>query len=140
METSDLPDSEFKTLVLRIVSELRGRVVELGENFNKEKGNIKVEIESLKNNQSEMKKILSKMKNILQGINSRVEEAKNQIHDLEYKKQIIPNQNSKNKKESKKNEASVETSGTTSSIPTFTLWVCRKENRERKKLKTYLKI
>ena len=34
METSNLPDAEFKTLVIRMLSELRGRADELRENFN----------------------------------------------------------------------------------------------------------
>lgn len=36
METSNLPDEEFKTLLIRMLGELRGRVEELSENFNKE--------------------------------------------------------------------------------------------------------
>ena len=39
-------------------------------------------------------------KNTLQGNNSRVDEAKNQINDLEHK-EVKNNQNKKNKKESK---------------------------------------
>ena len=35
METSNVPDAEFKTLVTRILKELR-RINELSENFNKE--------------------------------------------------------------------------------------------------------
>ena len=38
MEISNLLDAEFKTLVMRILSELRGGVDELSENFNKEMG------------------------------------------------------------------------------------------------------
>ena len=48
METSNLPDAEFKALVIRMVNELRGRVDELSEDFSKEIGNIKVEIENIK--------------------------------------------------------------------------------------------
>ena len=36
METSNLPDAEFKTLVIKMLKELRGRVNEFSENFNKE--------------------------------------------------------------------------------------------------------
>ena len=36
METSNLPDAEFKTLVIRMLNELKGRADELCENFNKE--------------------------------------------------------------------------------------------------------
>ena len=39
----------------------------------------------LHNKRPEMKDTLIKIKNNLQGINSRVDEAKNQINDLEYK-------------------------------------------------------
>ena len=48
-----------------------------------------------------MKDILIEMKKNLQGFNSRVHEAKNQISDLEYKEAKTTNQNSKKKKESK---------------------------------------
>ena len=44
METSNLSDVELKTLVIRILNELRGRVDELSENFNEEIENIKMEI------------------------------------------------------------------------------------------------
>ena len=36
METSNIPDVEFKALFIRMVMELRGRVDEVSENFNKE--------------------------------------------------------------------------------------------------------
>ena len=36
IETSALPDAEFKTLVIRMLNELKGRADELCENFNKE--------------------------------------------------------------------------------------------------------
>ena len=50
-----------------------------------------------------MKVILSEIKKNSQGINSGVDEAKNQINDLEHKKNIF-NQNSKKKKELKKED------------------------------------
>ena len=46
METSNLLVTEFKTLVMRMLNELRGTVEELSENFNKQIGNIKMELES----------------------------------------------------------------------------------------------
>ena len=67
MEISNLSDAEFKSLVTRMLKEL-------SEDLN-----------SIKKIQSEMKDILIEIKNNLQGINSRVDEAKNQINDLEYK-------------------------------------------------------
>ena len=55
---------------------------------------------ALKKIQPEKKYILIEIKNNLQGNNSRVDEAKNQINDLEHK-EVKNNQNKKNKKESK---------------------------------------
>ena len=49
-----------------------------------------------------MKDKLTEMETNLQGINSRVDEAKNQISNLEYKEAENTQQNSKQKKESKK--------------------------------------
>ena len=67
MEISHLSDAEFKTLVIRMCKELR-------EDLN-----------SIKKIQSETKGILIEIKNNLQGNNSTVDEAKNQINDLGHK-------------------------------------------------------
>ena len=48
MERSNLPDTEFKTLIIRMLSELRRRVEELSENINKEIINAKMELENIK--------------------------------------------------------------------------------------------
>ena len=66
MQESNLTDTEFKTLVIRVLSEL-------SENFN-----------SIKKIWSEMKDSLLEIKSSLQG-NNRVDEAENQINDLEHK-------------------------------------------------------
>ena len=62
METSNLLDADFKTLVIRMLNELRERVDELHENFNTEIGNITMELQSIKMSQSEMKNTLTAMK------------------------------------------------------------------------------
>ena len=72
METSSLLDTEFKTLIIRMISEIRENSIKKG-------------IETTKKNQSEMKATLTKIKNNLQGINNRINEADNQISDLEFK-------------------------------------------------------
>ena len=64
MEISNLSDAEFKILVIRMLKEL-------SEGLN-----------NIKKIQSEMKGTLVEIQNNLQGINSRVDEAKNQINDL----------------------------------------------------------
>ena len=67
MEISNLSDAEFKTLVI-------GMLKELSEDLN-----------SIKKIQSEMKDTVIEIKNSLQGNNSRMDEAKNQINDSEHK-------------------------------------------------------
>ena len=69
MEINNLSDAEFKTLVIRMLKEL-------SEDLN-----------SIKKIQSELKDTLTEIKNNLQGNNSRVDEAKNQINDLEHKEE-----------------------------------------------------
>ena len=61
MEISNLSDAEFKTLFIRMLKELSE------------------DLSSIKKTQSEMKDTVIEIKNNLQGNNSRVDEAKNQI-------------------------------------------------------------
>ena len=82
METSNLPDSEFKTLVIRMLKEL-------SEDLN-----------SIKKIQSETDYTLVKINN-LQGNYSRVVEAKNQMI-WNIRKQKTTNQNKKKKRIQKK--------------------------------------
>ena len=64
MEISNLSDARLKTLVIRMLKELRE------------------DLHSIKKIQPEMKDTLIEIKNNLQGSNSRVGKAKNQINDL----------------------------------------------------------
>ena len=59
MEMSNLPDAEFKILVIRMLNELRGRIDNFSENFNKEMRKIKMGIENIRKNQSEIKNIIT---------------------------------------------------------------------------------
>ena len=86
MVISNLSDAEFQTLAIRMLKEL-------SEDLN-----------SIKKIQSETQDALIEIKNYLQGNNSRVDEAKNQINDLEHKEAKKPQQNNKNTKEFKKLE------------------------------------
>ena len=65
MESSKLADAEFKTVVIKMLNELFGSV----ENSNKE---IKMEMEIIKGNQSEMENTLTEMRSILNGINEGI--------------------------------------------------------------------
>ena len=86
-EISNLSDSEFKTLVIRMFKELN-------EDLN-----------SIKKIQSEMKGTLIEINNSLQGNNSRVDEAKNQINDLEHKEAKNNHPNNKKKKRIEKHDS-----------------------------------
>ena len=48
METSNLTEAEIKTLVIRMLSKIREKIDDFSENFNKEIGNTKMEIENIK--------------------------------------------------------------------------------------------
>ena len=67
MQISNLSDAEFKTLVIKMLKKLSE------------------DLSSMKKIQSEMKDTLIEIKNNLQGNNSRIDEADNQINDLECK-------------------------------------------------------
>ena len=79
MEISDLSDVEFKTLFLQLLKELSE------------------DVSSIKKTQSETKDTLIEIKNNLQGNNSRVDEAENQINDLEHKQAKTKTKIKKNK-------------------------------------------
>ena len=87
MEMSKMSEAEFKTLVIRMLREL-------SEDLN-----------SIKNIQSDMRITLIELKNNLQGNNSRVDAAENQINDLEHKE--AKNHQSQQEKRIQKNEGSV---------------------------------
>ena len=85
MKISNLSDAEFKTVVITMLT------------------GISEDLSSIKKIQSETKDTLIEIKKNLQGNNSRVNEAENQINDMEYKEEKqTTNQNNKKKKESKK--------------------------------------
>ena len=84
MMIRNLLDVEFKTLVIRILKELTGY-------FN-----------SIKKTQAEMKLTLSEIKKNLQGIHSGVDEAENQINDLEHKEEKKNQLEQQEEKEPKK--------------------------------------
>ena len=79
MEVSYLSDAEFKTLFIRVLKKLRE------------------DLSSIKETKWEMKATLIEMENNLQGNNSRVNKAENEINDLEYKEAKTTNQNKKKK-------------------------------------------
>ena len=81
MEISSLSDAELKTLVIRMLNELNE------------------DLSSITKIQSVTKDTLIKIKNNLQGNNSKMHEAENQINDLEHKE---PKNNQSEQQEEKR--------------------------------------
>ena len=88
MEISNLPDAEFKTVVIRMLKELRE------------------DLSSIKKIQSETKFTLIEIKHNLQGNSYRLDEAENQINDLDHK-EAKNNQSEQQEEKRKNNEDSV---------------------------------
>ena len=102
MEINNLSDAEFKTLVIRMLKELSE------------------DLSSIEKIQSEKKDTLIEIKNNLHGNNSRVDDAENQINDLEHK-EAKNNQSEQEKKriQKKKNEDSISSLWDNFRGPTF---------------------
>ena len=98
MEISNLSDAEFKTPVTRKLKE------------------ISEDLSSVKKIQSEMKDTLIEIKNNFQGNNSRVDEAKNQINDLEHEEAKQPHRTTR----IQKNEKSINSLWDNFRCPIFT--------------------
>ena len=88
MQKSNLSDAEFKTLVIRMLQELSE------------------DLSSIKKIQSETEDTLTEIKNNLQG-NNRMDEAENQINDLEHREAKNNHSEQKEEKRLQKNEDSI---------------------------------
>ena len=75
-EINKLTDKEFKAIVVRMPTELRKRIDNLSENFNKN-------LENIKKKQSELKNTISEKKKIHQIDSSRLGDKQESISDLE---------------------------------------------------------
>ena len=117
-EIANLSDAEFKTLVIRKLTEL----VEFGRKSDEK-----------------MKTILSEIKENVQGTNSDGKETGVQIDSVYQKEErnIQPEKNEETRIQ--KNEESLGTSRTSLNVPTSPeSQECQKEKRKSNKLKTYL--
>ena len=88
IESSQLSDIEFKTMVIRKPNELsencqtlQGSYEELTMNYT----SMKKDIETINKSQKEMKNTISELKNTVEGIKSRLDEAEDHISELEDK-------------------------------------------------------
>ena len=121
MKINNLLDAEFITLVIKILKEL-------SEDLN-----------NIKKIQLEIKHSLIEIKNNLQGNNSRVDEAKNQINDLEHNELKNNQSEQQEEKRIQKNEDSVSILWDNFKHSNIHIMGCQKEKRKSKKLEIYLK-
>ena len=80
-EIGSLPEKEFRTMIVKMIQNLGNRMEKTQETFNKD-------LEELKSKQTVMNNTTNEIKNSLEGINSRITEAGEQISDLEDKIEI----------------------------------------------------
>ena len=80
VEIGNLPEKGFRITIVKMIQDIRKRmeakIEKMQEMFNKD-------LEELKYKQTEMNNTIIKMKTTLEGINSRITEAEEQISDLE---------------------------------------------------------
>ena len=75
-EIGSLPEKEFRIMIVKMIQNLGNRTQKIQETFNKD-------LEELESKQTMMNNTINVIKNSLQGINSRITEAEEQISDLE---------------------------------------------------------
>ena len=122
MEIGNLSDAEFKTLVITMLKEF-------SEDLN-----------SIKKIQSETKDTLIEIKNNLQANNSRMDEAQNQINDLEHKEAKINHSQQQEEKRIQKYKDSVSSLWDNFKHSNISIREGQqKEKRKSKKLDIYLK-
>ena len=117
-EIANLSDAKFKTLVIRMLTEM----VEYGHKI-----------------EEKVKAIKSEIKQNIQGTNSEGKETGTQINDLEQKEEINiqPEQNEETRIQ--KHEERLRNLQDIFNVPTSKSQECQKEKRKNKKLKIYLK-
>ena len=77
-EIGNLPEKEFRVMIVNKIQNLGNRMERIQETFNKD-------LEELKSKQAVMNNTITEIKNTLEGINSRITEAEERISDLEDK-------------------------------------------------------
>ena len=92
MEIYNLPNLEFKVIIIKRLTGHERRVNEQNNNFD-------IEIKNFKKSQSELKNTITKIKNTLEGINSRLENAVEWMTNLE--DMLMPSTQAQQRKEEK---------------------------------------
>ena len=113
-EIANLSDAEFKTVVIRMLTEM----VEYGHKIEEK---------------------VKAMKSEIKGTYSEGKETRTQINGLEQKEEINIQPEQNEEQEFTKIRRGLGTSGTTLNVPTSESKGCQKEKRKSKELATYLK-
>ena len=74
----NLPEKEFRVMIVKMIQNLRNRMKKIQEAFNKD-------LEELKSKKTVMNNTITEIKNILEVINNRITEAEEWISELENK-------------------------------------------------------
>ena len=77
-EIGNLPEKEFRVMIVKMIQNLRNRMGKIQETFNKD-------LEELKSNQTVMNNTITEIKNTVERINSRITEAEERMSELEDK-------------------------------------------------------
>ena len=111
-EIGKLP--EFRIMIVKLIKNLENKMEKMQESINKD-------LKELKNKHTETNTTITEIKNTLEGINSRIPEAEEQMSELEDKMvKITPEEQNKVKRMKRARTVS-ETSGTISNAPRFEL-------------------
>ena len=75
-EIGSLPEKEYRVMIVKMIQNLGNRIEKIQETSNKD-------LEEVKSKQTIMNTTINEIENSLEGINSRITEAEEQISDLE---------------------------------------------------------
>ena len=95
-----IPEKGFRVMIVKMTQNLGSRMEKIQETFNKD-------VEELKRKQTMMNNTINEVTNSLEGINSRIIEAEEQISDPEDKIVEITSKEQKNEKRMKRIEVSL---------------------------------
>ena len=77
-EIDNLPEKEFRIMIVKMIQNLGNRMKRIQETFNKD-------LEELKSKQTMMNNTITEIKNTLEGTSNRITEAEERISELEDK-------------------------------------------------------
>ena len=92
----NIPEKEFRVMIVKMIQNLRKRMEKIQETFNKD-------LEELKSKQTVVNNTITEIKNTLEGINNRITEAEERISELEDKMIEITTREQNKEKKNEKN-------------------------------------